>query len=157
MLYTELEDIIYSWISENIELDIIWKNQNGMRPNPPYITLNILSYTKLGEKNTLSVDDDGNREVKYDEDISLEIESFGMDSQNELQKIKDSIQNESILSSLADQGIVIRNDFAIKDVSSLLDETIEKRYIYELTLGFVHSIIENVGIIETINFSEEVQ
>ncbi len=148
MIYSDVEKAVYNWVSDNVSVPVIFFDENGVRPNLPYVTINITSYNMIGQRYLESPDNNGDRNIKYTEDFTVAINSFGRGSQDELQKLKDSLQKEIVLQSLKDACIAVRNESTITDISVLVDSTIEKRFFYEIFLSFGKSIEENVGYIE---------
>lgn len=153
MTYSQLETELYNWASNNTSVLVIWADENGARPDENYITLKVMTFSKIGQKDELPTDNSGDRKVKYDEDFTVNIEGYGIGVQDNIQELKDSLQLESVLQSLVQAGIAVRADSDITDISVLLDETIEKRYLYEIMMGFSHEIQENVGVIESVEWT----
>lgn len=153
MLYSELREIIYNWIYDNTSLIAIWDNENAPRPNIPYISLRILSISKIGQSYYDSPDHNGDRIIKYDEDFTLSIRSYGQGTDDNLQLLKDSLQKESVIQYLQRNGLSIRNENNITDISILIDETREERFLYEVFFGIAHCIEENIGVIEDFEYS----
>lgn len=153
MLYSELETELYNWASNNTSVLVIFADGNGTRPDENYISLKIMTISKIGQKDELSTDINGDRKIKYDEDFTLNIEGYGIGVNDNIQELKDSLQKETVIQALVQAGIAVRNDSDITDISELLDETIEKRYLYEVMMGFSHEIDENVGVIENVEWT----
>lgn len=153
MTYSQLETELYNWASINTTVPVIFADENGTRPDGNYITLKVMTFSKIGQKDELPADNNGDRSVKYDEDFTLNIEGYGRGVQDNIQELKDSLQRESGLQALYQVGIAVRADSDITDVSALLDETIEKRYLYEIMMGFSRKIQENVGVIENVEWT----
>jgi len=153
MLYSELREIIYNWIYNNTSLTIIWDNENGPRPNKAYISLRITTISKVGQSNYQPPDNNGDRLIVYNEDFTLSIFSYGKSTDDNLQILKDSLQKELVIQYMRDNGIAIRNENDITDISTLIDSTREERFLYEVFFGMGHCIKENVGVIEDTEFS----
>jgi len=154
MTYSELETYLYTLISGNTSLLVIFSDENGVRPDVNYITLKITSYNKKGQKDyTIPDEITGIREVAIHEDFIISLISYGKGTQDNLQLLKIAFEKESIMESMRTNKIVIREDSDIKDISIVIDEVIEKRFLYEITMGFAHSFTEEVGIIETLNYT----
>ena len=153
MLYSQFEIELYNWASSNTSVPVIFADENGTRPNENYLSLKVMNYLKIGQKDELKIDNNGNRSVKYDEDVTVNIEGYGIGVQDNIQELKDSLQLDSVIQSLVSVGIAVRADSDITDISTLLDETIEKRYLYEIMMGFSRKLQENVGVIETVEWT----
>jgi hypothetical protein len=153
MLYSELREIIFNWVADNTSLIIIWENENAPRPDANYISLKITPFVKIGQSNYLSPDNNGDRIIKYDEDFTVGIKSYGPGTDDNLQVLKDSLQKETVFQNLYNDNIAVRNENEIADITVLIDETREERFLYEVFMGMAHDIIENVGVIEDFEYT----
>lgn len=156
MLYSELKEIIYNWVSDNTSLIIIRENENAPRPDENYISLKISPFLKIGQSNYLSPDDNGDRVIKYDEDFTVSIKSYGAGTEDNLQALKDSLQKETVYQKLYNDNIAVRNENEITDITVLIDQTREERFLYEVFMGMAHDIAENVGVIEDFTYTYDI-
>lgn len=151
MTYTAFLDNIYTWAAANSGILVIFADQDAPRPNEPYITIKDLSTVMLGHRNYLAPDNiTEERIVKYEDEITVSFQSYGNDTVNNLQLLKESLQIESVMYSLIDMNIAVRREEPIRNVSSLVDSVIEKHWSYEVTFGIANTINEETGIIETV-------
>lgn len=153
MLYSELRQKIYNWVFNNITLPVIWEDQNAPRPDQAYIGIKINVYTKMNQANALYPNNTGDRIIKYDEDFTVSIKSYGDGTDDNLQQLKDSLQKEVVKQQLIADGIAVRFDNEITDITTLIDQTREVRFIYEVFMGMAHDFTENVGVIEDFEYS----
>lgn len=153
MRYTDLKQFVYNWVSNNTNLLVIHADQNSPRPDEAYITIKILGFNKVGQRYLFPPDDNGDRVISYGEDFTVSIQSYGVDTEDELQNLKDSLQLESIGLDFEQNNIAIRNDSNITDISIAIDSTIEKRFLYEVRMSHTRNIEENVGVIEDFEFT----
>lgn len=150
MTYTEFLDNIYTWAAANSGILVIFADQNAPRPNEPYITIKDLSVNMLGHRNYLAPDNTTEeRIVKYEDEIPVSFQSYGNNTINNLQLLKESLQRESVMYDLINMNIAVRREESIRNVSSLVDSTIEKHWSYEVTFGIANTFTENTGIIES--------
>ncbi len=159
MTYTELEDKIYDWAvgQVTIGIPIIWSNQNGPRPTPPFISLHIITYNKIGQVAKSMANDEGEITLHWGEDIPLSIQGFGEASREELETLRRSLDLESILLSLQEAGIAVKDgDVSVRDISESLDTDRERRWIFEPTFGIGQEAVDTVGYIEDIDITKEV-
>jgi len=154
MTYSELEAYLYTLISGNTSLSVIFSDENGVRPDGNYLTLKITSFNKVGQKDyTIPNEITGIRESFIHEDFVISLISYGRGTQDNLQNLKITFEKESIQESMRGNNIVIRDSSLITDISTVIDEVIEKRFLFEVTMGFGYSFNEMVGIIETIEYT----
>jgi hypothetical protein len=156
LLYSELREKIYNWVSSNTTLLVIWEEQNAPRPDEAYIGIKINIFSKVGQANALAPDGAGDRIVKYDEDFTLSIKSYGEGTDDDLQQLKDSLQKDSVQQQLIVDGIAVRFDNEVRDISTLIDQTRETRFIYEVFMSFAHDFTENVGLIEDFEYTYDI-
>ena len=150
MTYTEFLDNVYTWAAANAGITVIFADQNAPRPNDPYITIKDLAIVGLGHRNTLAPDNiTEERIVKYEDEITVSLQSYGNDTVNNLQLLKESLHKESVMLALEEMHIVVRREENIRNVSSQVDNVIEKHWSYEITFGIANTIAEETGIIET--------
>jgi len=154
MTYSELEIYLYNLISANTSLLVIFSDENGVRPNVNYITLKITSFNKIGQKD-YSIPDEitGIRESFIHEDFVMSLISYGKGTQDNLQNLKITFEKESIQETMRENNVIVRDTSLITDISTVIDEIIEKRFLFEITMGFAYNFTENVGIIETIEYT----
>lgn len=154
MLYSEVENKIRDWIVLVLSsIQVIFANENAPRPSLPYITILVAPFIKIGQANMID-ETQGDRTVKYDEDFNVSIQYFGDDWRDVLQQLKDSLQLEQYKDYFTAEDIAIRDDTPISDISLQLDNTIEKRGLFELVCGFARHLTENVNYVSTVNISE---
>ncbi len=156
MTYTEVENGIYDWASSIIAVSVIFADDNGPRPSLPYITINVTTTVKVGQANKeFPIPDTGIQKIRYNEDVSLSLNGYGVGANDQLQLLKDSLQKESVRDTLRVDGLVIRDDSTgITDISTLIDETIEKRWLFEIFMGFGQEITEDTSYIEDVDMTE---
>lgn len=153
MKYSELRQNLYNWLNDKTSILIIFANQNGPRPNEKFIELRLTSISKLGHKDYTAPDDTtGIRIARIIEDFVLALTSYGSETDDELQKIKEAFNTTEYINELSATGIAVRNDSDIRDISVEIDNEIEERYIYEINMGFSYDFEELAGIIEQVSY-----
>ncbi len=148
MTYSELKSALYSLISNATNLFVIFADENGTKPNVKFITIKITTINMLGHRDYTAPNDDGHRTTRIIEDFNLSLTSHGDKTGDALQEVKTFLQKESTIQELSNLEIAIRDESVIQDISIEINKKIERRYIYELVMGFAHDFEENVGVIE---------
>ena len=156
MTFLELETALYNWASGNVSVPVIWANENGNRPNSKYITLNLMSFVGIGRDDYTPPNEVGIREILSNEDFVLELTGFYQGSDEDLKELQNSLRFQAIIDNLSTSGVVVRNlNNPINNISSLVDETIEKRYIWEVNLGTCHTLTEDISFIDEVEVTNE--
>lgn len=144
---------IISWIETALSITAIWDKQNALRPDFPYISVNIIAGPQL----------DGTPEPKYKSTniytyifrkiftMSIQIHAVT----NHLALLSTLI-NSIILpthrATLRAAGLAIYNDtdISITDISELLNTGFEKRGAIDVTMAYAEEIDDTVGEIQTV-------
>ena len=149
------------WISLNNTA--IWLAENGVRPTTPHISMHMELVTKQGltpyRDQPVAVDPlDPSKGVNvlvyYVEEIHLYLQSFGTGTNNNLQKVQQSLMKDSVLEFLASYGLAFHYDSGIQDIHTPLDLTYEERFSYDITFGIGQTIEDNVMNIETVEINQ---
>lgn len=153
MKYSELNTAVYNWVDNNTDLLTIFADQKAPRPDSKYITIKIFAINMIGHRQFSDPNDNGEWTINYNEDFSVSIQSYGEGTQDDLQLLKDSLQLQSNIDDFESIGIAVRNESDITDISTLIDNTIEKRFLFEVRMGFTRTLEEFVGVIEDVDIT----
>jgi hypothetical protein len=134
----------------------------GVRPNSPYVTYHIMTNTKLGgtayQSGITNIDEatpNGVQNVRWDEDIVVSFQSYGLGSENFLKILRSSLEKTSVLDYFDRQDIVIRSSEAIQDISEILDDTAEPRWSWDVTFGIGEYVQDSPGYILDVDYEGE--
>lgn len=61
--WIEIQDALYDWVSSVLNLQVIWANQDGDRPETPFATLNIESLDRIDGADPITYNQDSQRFV----------------------------------------------------------------------------------------------
>lgn len=145
-----LGDIIFG--VEN-SVTVIWMNENGPRPELPYISLNILSLENMGDHaDNYPVSDAGILEGYQIVEFVLSIQAYGTESFQLLKDLNQSLDRFSVHNDLnSSDHVVFFDDFGgVRDISAIIGTHEEKRAILELRGRTFDQFQDKVGAIETI-------
>lgn len=146
-----LGDIIFG--VEN-SVTVIWMNENGPRPELPYISLNLLSIVNVGDHaDNYPVNDADILEGYQIVEFVLSIQSYGSESFQLLKDLNQSLDRFSVHSDLhASDNVVFFDDIGgVRDISTLIGTHEEKRAMLELRGRTFDKFQDKVGGISTIN------
>lgn len=140
MLFQEIKDAIYTWASSNVTAQVIWAEQEGPRPERPYLTLKLIT----GPTKTMAIDN-----FKYDNDLTkfvlngdrsvvLSINAFGNDAFDLLATLQNSLDDPTVIDELFENSLSILDDGDIRDVTLALETSFETRAVMEVTFGYAH-------------------
>jgi len=142
--WTLIENGLQAWAVAAASLNtnkVIWANENGTRPAPDYVSLNVISFLKVGSRDDIRKVDD----VYYVSGIrkfTLSVQSYGPGSLGVIQSIQDSLEIPELLNNLQDLDLSVVNIPSIINVSKTLDTQIEKQY----SMDIIFSVAQNIEI-----------
>jgi hypothetical protein len=144
------ENLIGAFFETLTSKTIIEADGNGTRPVLPYITMKVFSGVKIGEPHYSKADGNGDQVITYPVDYSISLQGYGTGSIEGLEDIQENLQKGSTIEFCNTNGIGIRSSGEIKDISGLLDSTIEKRYSLDLKFGTMREVNNGSGYISNI-------
>lgn len=155
MTYSALQDHIYDWAAAQLSgVTIIWNDQNGPRPTPPFIALQILAMPKIGQADSTMADDTGQITRSWGEDVPMSIQGFGGATYEHLATLRSSLDRQAPLQALSANGIAVKDgDGPISDISETVDTDRERRWLFEPTFGIQQTLVDDVGYIETFEYT----
>lgn len=171
MTNDELKQIIYTWFVKASGLDpiaVIFANQRGDQPDPPYGTINILSGPKIlgdDEERQPDVGDTssdvnicGQRRMLFSLNIFSNLDPQrpgGINKPGALQRMSDvlsSLELPSVFQSLNGQGVTINDRGEVQNLTALLETDWQERSQLDVTFGYASNIGDQPGSIDTVDF-----
>lgn len=154
-LASYIDNIITESSDITEDVTIRWNNLPGPRPSIPYIGLNMnLTYDGI-DKVTDRVDDDGNRIIRQKYKITLDINSYGLGSDEILKVISKDLQRQSREIELNNLGLSLQSIGEMNDITDIIDQEVEPRYMMELNLVYSEEMLDNVDYIDDADINGE--
>lgn len=131
---------------------VIWANENGPRPELPYLLLNFATKSvKVGSRDELrNIPATDTYRLYGHRHAMLSVNAYGKDALQMAEDLKNKLQLASVLDALRAQSISVLDESDTRDLSVLVDTKIEKRAQFDLTLGYTVSIDETITPIEKV-------
>lgn len=147
---------LYDWAVANIPISVpvIFYYPNAPRPDIPYVSLFLLNFLQIGDDWHSSPDNIGSSNVIGDREMTLTVNCYGGDPFTVLENLRSSLQNQSVLDTLRDNGIVFVQQLPINDISSLLDTEFESRAAMDILFRIAQDNESDDGLIETVELTE---
>ena len=150
MNQTDLENKIQFYIENLLAIPAVFANENGSRPELPYLTLNVTLNSKIGTPYYPKASDTGNQNIKYDIDYTVSINGYGKTVLNYMENLRDSFQTQTGMTWSQTEGIALRSEDNITDITALISSEFEKRFLYEVIFGTAHEIVDNPNFVDNI-------
>jgi len=151
-----IETDLYALIDPMVEGEVIWMDQNSPRPPLPYYTMKIMSVRYVNQDYHVAPDSNGDEVVKGDREFTLTVQRYqkfdSTDVTSQLQTLVDRLRLTTVIDKFMARKLVAFNTGAVTDISALLDKTqIEKRATVDIFMRYKSSLVDNVGIVETVS------
>lgn len=156
--YENVKTALYDWASLVLPLTVpvIYYQPNAPRPEVPYVTLHILSSVSIHQDwSDNNINNAGILSMKGDRQFTLQIQSYGGDVITRLESLRTSLQMQSVLDTLRDEGIAFYQSFQINDITELVDSEFEKRAQMDILFGIAQTYNDNVGFFEEVELQEK--
>ena len=152
MTPAELKNFVVLWVETSLPGTlIIPRNSNGVRPTPPFLDYIVTTKTQIGQVQKSGASITGDEVNKQQKTAVVQIRGYGEETEDLLNTLQMKMSLESTL-SLFDQYCVGQRGvtLGVTDITTLLDETQESRFLFESIFGYAEEITENVSYIGTI-------
>lgn len=151
---SEISQVVYALLSALIHPEVlIFANQNSPKPAYPFWTVSISPYRKLGTEDLgQEVDDKGNLQVVLLSEATVTVQRVGLDSDTVLQTFCNELILPSVRAAWWAAKIAMFRINEIKFVPYMVDSNNnEPRAVVELFIRFQTTLMDNVGIIDTLS------
>ena len=150
-----LELALYTWASTVSARTTIWYYPNAPRPALPYLSLCITDIKAIGWDYELPPDDLGNSALLGNREFTLEINYYGDDALDKIEKLYTSLRSQSVKQTLAASGVFFVDRIMQSNITELIDSRFEQRYVLELQFrcsnqGITAPDTFDVGVIATV-------
>jgi hypothetical protein len=160
LLLSEVKDIIYDWVvsysidgcfTESVEPHVIWAEQTGEQPEPPYITLKVINNLDVGVKANYTYENDTLSYHKQ-KSLTLSVNMYGSDAMDVLTRLDDSLSLPEVRQYFIDNQLSPYDTSGVKDITVFLDTVYESRANLDIFFYYARSIVsknKNINTIET--------
>lgn len=150
---------LYNWAIANLPsgMPVIWLYPNSPRPTIDYVSLYITTVTQVGWDWTQApTDDNGISNMVGDREFVIQAQAYGGDPVTILNNLRTSLQKQTVLDSLRQNGIVFFNWNPINDITELVDSRYEQRASMEINFRIADQYTDNLGVIDTVEIAENI-
>lgn len=159
-----IKDVLYDWVAavvaEGGRTDpVVWDNDGGPRPVPPFISLEFTGGSTPGTPNYSRVKtnghDDGVQIIRQFVRKALTMYAFGEGAIDLLETIKASVYRETYIAMLAKKGLVIPNTLDVTEAPTVRGADIENSAFFEFWLTYIRVIEDVPGWIGSVDISSD--
>jgi hypothetical protein len=162
-----IKDAIYDWVAAVLAEEgrtdpVIWDDDDGPRPEAPFISLTFTGTSTPGLPNYSMVevdpekkDDPGTQTISRFVRRSLTMYAFGERAMDLLETIKASIDKETYILMLAKKGLVIPEALEVRENPAVYSGSTEEATIFEFFVTYTRITTDSPGWIETVDITPE--
>lgn len=144
---------ILKTVKEFLKVDVIYANQDHMRPCNDYINVYLIDEKQLGfAENNISVDGKINT-IRKQYDVQLSFDCIGTNPYELASKLSLMFELSSIHNKLIANGIAWHKSHSIKNTTTFLDSKYLSRLTFEADFYINKTLEEDITFIEKVNFN----
>lgn len=149
---------LYDWAKAQLPVNfpVILYYENAPRPTYNYVTIDITTFTQIGEDYTPQPTDDvGDVEMVGNREFTVQLQAYGGDSMGILETLRCSLQKLTVLDTLRNNGIIFVMHFPIQDITELVNSKFESRATMDVLFRMGQTYQDTLGSIDTVEIEEE--
>ncbi len=163
-----LKDALYDWVAAVVLAngrsdDVIWRDGNGPRPLPPFISIEIVGGSRPGIpwKGMVSPNDEqdpedlGVQTIMQPAKKTFTMYGFGERSFDLLETIRDSIHLDRYIEMLGQKGLVIEQATDVTGAPMEIDGMREAQPHFDFVVVFNRVFTDTPGWIDHVNISTD--
>lgn len=155
-------DVLREWAEDQSGLTTVWAHQNAPRPSLPFVTLDIINVSRVGQATHTKSDADGNRDVIHDREatVSAQVYSNARDPRDALERaadLRESLDLATVRQRLIEGGWAVRGYELLTSVPDTEDTLWESRAVVDIRFGTTKQQLEDAGLIEKIEVTANVR
>lgn len=148
---SELRQILFNWIKNEISIPVILANQKAARPPRPYAVLNVFtSSAEMGGMDQQRTNSAGLVVTSGLRRLTASINVLGPNALDLVTKVRDSLDRPDIIELFELNGIAELDRGAVADLTELEETEYEERGQMDITIAYTSESSVNVGTIETV-------
>lgn len=160
----DIEALLVEWTETFTGLatgQVIIAEDNGPKPDLPYIALRIQNINKIGtEVRSNPYDFGGSAAIKIsgNREMVVNFQAYGTNSYGILEDLWHRVHDELSRTLLANEGLALIEQLALTNLTGLNDTDFEERAQQDLMFRFATQLEDiDVGVIETVDVSGQLK
>jgi hypothetical protein len=153
-----VERALWTWASEEVELETIWDRPNAPRPETPYVLLGLLSAPiKHGSKDDLrGTGTEDEFEITGQRSVVYSVKVIGKNAIPYCTDLQISLEKPSVQEALRVAGLAVWNIGDVENIATLLETGFEERANMDVTFGISDTVAEAVGEVQNMEGTGEI-
>lgn len=152
----DIDPLIYAWTVLYTGLTAIWSNDNGPKPDLPYIALRRQVVNPIGSEYLSKPNSSGMAKISGNRDLIIYFQAYGNNAMGVLENLWTVRLIPASQEQLATKGISLVNKLAINNITGLNETKFEERAQMDLLFRFASQRVDvDVGYIDDISINGE--
>ncbi len=157
---TQIEDALYDWVFDVLNIKVIHADQNAPKPKTSYALIKIVSLPYIGHPDTNSSllgDDSADVEFSYLGDLFISINIYYGGAWDYANTLKKSLERTKVSESLFADGLGYHSSTAVKKLPQEINKQFIERSQFDVTFYLrTADDVENIETIQKIEITNEI-
>lgn len=146
-----IEDTIYELINEATPVEVIIAGDNGPRPEKPYLMIYVSPQASTQDVHRGTTSEDGEQSISALLLGRVQVQAYGPGAWGVCEALLLSLKREDMLNEAERVNVSWIETPTLQNIPTLMDDhTYETRAILEIDFNYVSDMIDQVGVIETV-------
>lgn len=158
MNINEVEDALYAWTSDTLNIETIFAYPNVGRPTTSYVVFNVFGDTSNGtyEKTGIELSDDS-IDVTYSSlnQIVVSVNIYYNNAYQVAKNIKNSLMRMDVQEQLWEAGLGYVSTTNIQKIPEAIDGVWEERAQFDITFNIRENVTSNIEAIRKVEVTNE--
>lgn len=153
---------LYNWVKNELNDDvppgqIIWREQSEPLPKRPCVAMKIIDGPRRTgwDHEDFVPESNGDFKISGQREMTLSVQVFGADAHQLASDLNRSLSKETVCAELRKAGIAVFQWGDVQDISAIFETRFEHRFSFDVLLGVKDEVIDRIGIIEEVEYTEE--
>jgi hypothetical protein len=147
---------IWQWASAQTVRPVIWANQDGPQPTPPYVTIQAIATMREGQPCIGDVGDDGIAMIRQGSVITVRVQTFGEGALGLVQTLRNSLERITVQRALRVASLsYVDVPSEPADLPMVTGTTWQGRAAMDVRFRTAVAIPDDIGVIEGVAFTGE--
>lgn len=154
--FNAIDTLLHTWTVTYTGITVIWSNDNGPKPDLPYIALRRSSLVPIGEEYLSKPDSNGKAKISGNRDLVVFYQCFGSNAMGILENLWTTRQIPTSQEFLQTEGVSLIDRLAMNNITGLNDTEYEERAAMDLLFRFASQRVDvALGLIEDVVINGE--
>ena len=148
-----MKEKLYDILASQTTLPLIWAYENGKRPKPPFMVLDVRQTTAVWPVHAGQIGTDRTRKLDGTREAKVHLQCFGAGCFEELDALINRLQTEAVAEMLEAANTDIVDFEPVQQVPQLIEVDYEPQAVGGFRYRYTASLIEQLETIDSVDLS----